>query len=54
MALAHAILALIEQEDKPNRKEYSITKTRRAELCRGMTYPIIPMALSLPLGDDHA
>src|SRR5215216_5023976 len=29
----------IEQEGKPNRKEYSIIKTGRAELRRGMTAP---------------
>src|SRR5687767_8748994 len=45
-----------EQVDKPNRKEYSITKTGRTELRRGMTASIIriPLALSRPLGDDHA
>jgi DNA-binding PadR family transcriptional regulator len=32
----------IEQEDKPNRKEYSITKTGRAELRRWLITPLPP------------
>lgn len=33
---------LIEQQDKPNRKEYSITQTGRAELRRWLTTPLPP------------
>lgn len=33
---------LIEQEDKPNRKEYSITPSGRAELHRWLTTPLPP------------
>ena len=33
---------LIEQEDKPNRKEYSITKSGRGELRRWLTTPLPP------------
>lgn len=32
----------IEQEDKPNRKEYTITQTGRAELRRWLTTPLPP------------
>jgi DNA-binding PadR family transcriptional regulator len=32
----------IEQEDKPNRKEYSVTKAGRAELRRWLTTPLSP------------
>jgi len=33
---------LVEQEDKPNRKAYSITETGRAELRRWLTTPLLP------------
>ncbi|MGZ9234783.1 MAG: PadR family transcriptional regulator [Anaerolineales bacterium] len=33
----------IEQEDKPNRKEYSITKSGHAELRRWLTTPLPPV-----------
>ena len=33
---------IIEQEDRPNRKEYSITKTGQAELHRWLTTPLQP------------
>jgi PadR family transcriptional regulator, regulatory protein AphA len=33
---------VIEQEDKPNRKEFSITATGRAELRRWLTTPLLP------------
>lgn len=33
---------LIEQEDKPNRKEYSVTESGRAELRRWLTTPLSP------------
>ena len=32
----------VEQEDKPNRKEYTITQTGRAELRRWLTTPLPP------------
>ena len=34
--------SIVEQEDKPNRKEYSITKRGRAELRRWLTTPLPP------------
>ena len=34
--------SIVEQEDKPNRKEYSITKSGRAELRRWLTTPLPP------------
>ena len=33
---------IIQQEDKPNRKEYALTEAGRLELCRWLTTPLPP------------